>query len=397
MAAGERALIPRDRDRPGRPDRRATRSARCRQHPLAERATLATGRGAAASCVECPPRSEQPPPVAYTPQNRAIDMRRRSDPTRRLRRHAPDAVYRTIEELSVLFQRHRLVRRQLASARERLLKPHRAATGFRVVGDARLSVPPRAARRSGRRPAPPPTPRATRRPPDPPRCLRNAGCRHLLHPRRRLRSPPPPEPYEPNRRTLPARREPALRVSLLLGFGHEEALSMAWHTADAALPAINYPDRHESGWRSERKRLCTPRPMASSWSTLSAIDLGQGMKSVTRQIAAEDAGRADRRCLCRHRRQRYRPALIWAALPRAVRTGSAMRSFAAASEARHQMLEAAAEELEVSAGRSRDGRRGQYPGQGRTVAARSPSADTAIAFRHSSNRVKHAFRVGASS
>ena len=67
------------------------------------------------------------------------------------------------------------------------------------------------------------------------------------------------------------------------------------------------PDRHEP-----RRR---PEPGAGAFQpdgkftvALSAIDLGQGMKQVTRQICGRDARRADRRRLRRHRRLRHRPA-----------------------------------------------------------------------------------------
>ena len=69
---------------------------------------------------------------------------------------------------------------------------------------------------------------------------------------------------------------------------HEEALT--WPSiADAALAAINYPIGMNLGG-DPSQALVHSNPDGKFTVALSSIDLGQGMKSVTRQIAAETLG-----------------------------------------------------------------------------------------------------------
>jgi hypothetical protein len=71
--------------------------------------------------------------------------------------------------------------------------------------------------------------------------------------------------------------------------------------------AINYPIGMNLGG-DPSQALVHSNPDGKFTVALSSIDLGQGMKSVTRQIAAETLGIPVGR-LRRHRRQRHRPAL----------------------------------------------------------------------------------------
>ena len=86
-----------------------------------------------------------------------------------------------------------------------------------------------------------------------------------------------------------------------------EALTMAKHRG-RGMAAINYPIGMNLGG-DPSQALVHSNPAGKFTVALSSIDLGQGMKSVTRQICAETLGRAGRGRLRRHRRFRHRPPL----------------------------------------------------------------------------------------
>ncbi|MGR3501164.1 xanthine dehydrogenase family protein molybdopterin-binding subunit [Pseudaestuariivita sp.] len=111
--------------------------------------------------------------------------------------------------------------------------------------------------------------------------------------------------------------------------------------------AINYPIGMNMGG-DPAQALVHATPDGKFMVTLSAIDLGQGMKSVTRQIAAEALGIPIEDVYVDTADSDTGPHDMGSFASRGThRVGNAV--IRAASEARAQLMEAAAEELEVSA------------------------------------------------
>ena len=139
-----------------------------------------------------------------------------------------------------------------------------------------------------------------------------------------------PPAFSAGRRHSTVPRQGAMRFSSISGF--EEAL-MGLHRG-RGFAAINYPIGMNLGG-DPSQALVHSVPDGKFTVALSSIDLGQGMKSVTRQIAAETLWDSRRRRLRRHCRQRYRARTAWALSRRAARprrqrghpgcTGSARR------------------------------------------------------------------------
>ncbi|EFL87824.1 xanthine dehydrogenase family protein molybdopterin-binding subunit [Ahrensia sp. R2A130] len=121
---------------------------------------------------------------------------------------------------------------------------------------------------------------------------------------------------------------------------------MTWHKG-RGFAAINYPIGMNLGG-DPSQALVHSTPDGKFMVTLSAIDLGQGMKSVTRQIAAETLGVPIEDVYVDTADSDTGPHDMGSFASRGThRMGNAV--IAAAQEARGVMLEAAAEELEVSA------------------------------------------------
>jgi CO/xanthine dehydrogenase Mo-binding subunit len=201
----------------------------------------------------------------------------------------------------------------------------RPGRGLRRAGSyARKGGPrqaPARARMGCRPPGPARAPGAARPPPRPPAA-----------------APPP----QPRRRAHAARRD-----AVLLPLRLPEALSMALHRG-RGFAAINYPIGMNLGG-DPSQALVHSNPDGKFTVALSAIDLGPGDEERHPPDRRRDAGRAGRGCLCRHRRQRHRPARHGELRLRGThRMGNAV--IRAAEPRRAQvMLEAAAEELEVDA------------------------------------------------
>lgn len=111
--------------------------------------------------------------------------------------------------------------------------------------------------------------------------------------------------------------------------------------------AINYPIGMNLGG-DPSQALVHSTPDGKFMVTLSSIDLGQGMKSVTRQIASETLGVPVEDVYVDTADSDTGPHCMGSFASRGThRVGNAV--IRAANEARQQMLEAAAEELEVNA------------------------------------------------
>src|SRR6266849_5251368 len=138
-----------------------------------------------------------------------------------------------------------------------------------------------------------------------------------------------------------ARRDPIfLRVWL------EEALTMARHRG-RGIASINYPIGMNLGG-DPSQALVHSNPSGKFTVSLSSIDLGQGMKSVTRQICAETLGVPVEDVYVDTADSDTGPHCMGSFASRGThRVGNAV--MAAAKEARGVMMEAAAEELEVNA------------------------------------------------
>jgi len=90
------------------------------------------------------------------------------------------------------------------------------------------------------------------------------------------RRPPPSPPSAPQTRF-------AWRgtIFLCVWLKGEKARKPWTRQRDAASASINYSHRHESRRLPEPRRWCIPNPAGQFTVSLSSIDLGQGMKSVT--------------------------------------------------------------------------------------------------------------------
>src|ERR1700738_1047902 len=138
-----------------------------------------------------------------------------------------------------------------------------------------------------------------------------------------------------------ARRDP-----LLFRVWFEEALTMARHRG-RGIASINYPIGMNLGG-DPSQALVHSNPSGKFTVSLSSIDLGQGMKSVTRQICAETLGVPVEDVYVDTADSDTGPHCMGSFASRGThRVGNAV--MAAAKEARGVMMEAAAEELEVNA------------------------------------------------
>ena len=148
------------------------------------------------------------------------------------------------------------------------------------------------------------------------------------------------------RRPPPARID-ARRAALLFGLWHQEALIMAKHRG-RGVATINYPIGMNLGG-DPSQALVHSNPTGKFTVALSSIDLGQGMKSVTRQICAETLGVPVEDVYVDTADSDTGPHCMGSFASRGThRVGNAV--MAAAREARAVMMEAAAEELEVDPG-----------------------------------------------
>ncbi|MEM7509148.1 MAG: molybdopterin cofactor-binding domain-containing protein [Pseudomonadota bacterium] len=157
---------------------------------------------------------------------------------------------------------------------------------------------------------------------------------------------------------------------------------MAVHSG-RGFACINYPIGMNLGG-DPSQALVHATPDGKFMVTLSAIDLGQGMKSVTRQIAAEALGVPISDVYVDTADSDTGPHDMGSFASRGThRMGNAV--IRAATEARNQMLEAASEELEVNASDL------DTDGKGNIHVKSAPSrsitvADTAIAAQFSQGR-----------
>ena len=161
-----------------------------------------------------------------------------------------------------------------------------------------------------------------------------------------------------------ARRIDARRTALFFSLRHQEALIMAKHRG-RGVATINYPIGMNLGG-DPSQALVHSNPSGKFTVALSSIDLGQGMKSVTRQICAETLGVPVEDVYVDTADSDTGPHCMGSFASRGThRVGNAV--MAAAREARAVMMEAAAEELEVDPGDlETDGKR-HHPRQGRTA------------------------------
>jgi CO/xanthine dehydrogenase Mo-binding subunit len=126
----------------------------------------------------------------------------------------------------------------------------------------------------------------------------------------------------------------------------EEALTMTRHRG-RGIASINYPIGMNLGG-DPSQALVHSNPSGKFTVALSSIDLGQGMKSVTRQICAETLGVPVEDVYVDTADSDTGPHCMGSFASRGThRVGNAV--MAAAKEARGVMMEAAAEELEVNA------------------------------------------------
>ena len=157
---------------------------------------------------------------------------------------------------------------------------------------------------------------------------------------------------------------------------------MTVHTG-RGFAAINYPIGMNLGG-DPSQALVHSTPDGKFMVSLSSIDLGQGMKSVTRQIASETLGVPVSDVYVDTADSDTGPHCMGSFASRGThRVGNAV--IRAATEARQQMLEAAAEELEVSAADL------DTDGQGNIHVKGAPSrsisvAETAIAAQFKQGR-----------
>ena len=148
------------------------------------------------------------------------------------------------------------------------------------------------------------------------------------------------------RRTAAAPAAVARRHPFLLRLRHQEALTMARHRG-RGIASINYPIGMNLGG-DPSQALVHSNPSGKFTVSLSSIDLGQGMKSVTRQICAETLGVPVEDVYVDTADSDTGPHCMGSFASRGThRVGNAV--MAAAKEARGVMMEAAAEELEVNA------------------------------------------------
>ena len=158
------------------------------------------------------------------------------------------------------------------------------------------------------------------------------------------RPTPPPAPPPPAPAPAPGQRA-ARRDAVLLRVRHQEALMK--HRGKG-MASINYPIGMNLGG-DPSQALVHSNPTGKFTVSLSAIDLGQGMKSVTRQIAAETLGVPIEDVHVDTADSDTGPHDMGSFASRGThRVGNAV--MVAAREARGVMMEAAAEELEVNAG-----------------------------------------------
>src|SRR6201992_4065945 len=144
-----------------------------------------------------------------------------------------------------------------------------------------------------------------------------------------------------------ARRLDARRAAIFFRFRHQETLIMAKHRGRGVAP-INYPIGMNLGG-DPSQALVHSNPTGKFTVALSSIDLGQGMKSVTRQICAETLGVPVEDVYVDTADSDTGPHCMGSFASRGThRVGNAV--MAAAREARAVMMEAAAEELEVDPG-----------------------------------------------
>ena len=157
-------------------------------------------------------------------------------------------------------------------------------------------------------------------------------------------APPPRSAPPPPRVTC---RFDARCAALLVSFRHQEALIMAKHRG-RGVATINYPIGMNLGG-DPSQALVHSNPTGKFTVALSSIDLGQGMKSVTRQICAETLGVPVEDVYVDTADSDTGPHCMGSFASRGThRVGNAV--MVAAREARAVMMEAAAEELEVDPG-----------------------------------------------
>ena len=143
-----------------------------------------------------------------------------------------------------------------------------------------------------------------------------------------------------------AERAVAWRHPLLFRLRHQEALTMTRHRG-RGIASVNYPIGMNLGG-DPSQALVHSNPSGKFTVALSSIDLGQGMKSVTRQICAETLGVPVEDVYVDTADSDTGPHCMGSFASRGThRVGNAV--MAAAREARGVMMEAAAEELEVNA------------------------------------------------
>ena len=138
----------------------------------------------------------------------------------------------------------------------------------------------------------------------------------------------------------------ARRGAIFLCVRLKEALTMTRHRG-RGIASINYPIGMNLGG-DPSQALVHSNPSGKFTVSLSSIDLGQGMKSVTRQICAETLGVPVEDVYVDTADSDTGPHCMGSFASRGThRVGNAV--MAAAKEARGVMMEAAAEELEVNA------------------------------------------------
>src|ERR1700684_1153684 len=188
-------------------------------------------------------------------------------------------------------------------------------------------------------------PRPMARPPAPPPARepilvsRPAGQQRTVYDRP---APPAPEPIRPPpRRPPPRTARSGSRQSLAEGEDNMAKLR------GRGMSSMNYPIGMNLGG-DPSQALVHSNPSGKFTVSLSSIDLGQGMKSVTRQICAETLGVPVEDVYVDTADSDTGPHCMGSFASRGThRVGNAV--MAAAKEARGVMMEAAAEELEVNA------------------------------------------------
>src|SRR5271170_2534706 len=191
------------------------------------------------------------------------------------------------------------------------------------------------------------------------RCIRAAGCGFAAAPRAASTAAP--------KRSATAGRVArgidARSRTFFFSLWHQEALIMAKHRG-RGVATINYPIGMNLGG-DPSQALVHSNPTGKFTVALSSIDLGQGMKSVTRQICAETLGVPVEDVYVDTADSDTGPHCMGSFASRGThRVGNAV--MAAAREARGVMMEAAAEELEVNVADLETDGRGN-PRQGRAA------------------------------